>query len=310
MRAVVTGGAGFIGSHVVDALVERGDRVFVLDDLSRGLRQRVHPDAALIELDVRDRAALDAAFAEVRPERCFHLAAQADVRVSVADPGLDAAVNVVGTANVLAAALPHACRVVFASTGGAIYGDVEPIPTDETILPQPEAPYGCAKFCGEQYLALYGRLHGASHAALRLGNVYGPRQDPRGEAGVVSIFCGVLQRGEVPRVFGDGLQTRDYVHVADVVSAFLCASQVAPAGVWNVGWGREVSVLDLLERLAGVSGRAVEPRHEPPRPGELQRSALDAALAERELGWRPRVELEAGLRTVWDWVAAGEPVRG
>ena len=223
MRAIVTGGAGFIGSHVVDALVGRGDDVLVLDDLSSGRREHVDEDARLVVGDLRDAAVVDGAFADHRPECCFHLAAQADVRVSVAQPAFDSEVNVIGTIHVLEAARRHGAQVVLASTGGAIYGECE-APAPEDAPRRPLAPYGASKLAAEEYLATYERLYGGGHISLRYGNVYGPRQDPHGEAGVVAIFLGRLAGGEQPHVYGDGTQTRDYVFVGDVVTATLAAA--------------------------------------------------------------------------------------
>jgi UDP-glucose 4-epimerase len=306
VRAIVTGGAGFIGSHVVDALVARGDEVLVVDDLSSGRQENINEHVRLAVADVRDRDAIDAIFDEVRPEACFHLAAQANVRVSVERPAYDAEVNVVGTIRVLNAATRHGTRVVFASTGGAIYGECDG-PATEDAPRRPLAPYGTSKLAGEEYLALYNRLHGGSHTSLRYGNVYGQRQDPHGEAGVVAIFLGRLARREQPEVFGDGTQTRDYVYVSDVVEATL-AALTRPAGVFNVGTGGETSVLELLEACRRVAGVDVEPAFAPPRAGELQRSVLDPTLAERELGFRAQTALDEGLRATWDFVRRAEGV--
>ena len=298
MRAVVTGGAGFIGSHVADALLARGDEVHVVDNLATGKRAQVPAAATFHELDVCEP--LDALFADVRPEAVFHLAAQADVRVSVERPDFDATVNVIGTIRVLEAARPHGARVVLASTGGAIYGEcARPAREDDPRLPL--APYGTSKLAGEEYLATYNRLHGTSHVALRLANVYGPRQDPHGEAGVVAIFLRKLARGESPRIFGDGSQTRDYVYVGDVVRAGL-AAVARGGGVFNVGTGIETSVVELYADCRAVAGSTLEAELAPARLGELQRSVLDAGLAERELGWRPETTLEQGLRATWEWI--------
>jgi UDP-glucose 4-epimerase len=304
VQAIVTGGAGFIGSHVVDALVARGDSVHVIDNLSSGRRANVAEGAVLVEGDIRDAAAVDRTFDDVRPQACLHFAAQADVRVSVAQPDFDCEVNVLGTIRVLEAARRHGARVVFASTGGAIYGECER-PATEDSPRRPLAPYGASKLAGEEYLATYARLHGAGHVALRLGNVFGPRQDPHGEAGVVAIFLGLLAEGGTPRIFGDGRQSRDYVYVGDVVRATLAALDHS-GGVFNVGTGRETSVLELLAACRRVVGVAVEPEFAPPRTGELQRSFLDPALAERELGFRAEVELDEGLRATWEWVREKE----
>ena len=300
MRAIVTGGAGFIGSHVADALVERGDEVLVVDDLSRGRRENVDERATLAQVDIRDATAVDAVFAKHRPDACFHLAAQVDVRVSVEDPARDADVNVLGTVRVLEAARRHGTQVVFSSTGGAIYGECEG-PAPETSRREPLAPYGTSKLAGEEYLATYNRLYGTTHVALRYGNVYGPRQDPHGEAGVVAIFFGRLARGEPPRIFGDGRQSRDYVYVGDVVAATLAGCGRA-GGVFNVGTGRETSVLELANACMRVSGVSMELEFAPARLGELQRSVLDPSLAERALGWRSETSLDAGLAATWESV--------
>ncbi len=307
MRAIVTGGAGFIGSHVVDALAARGAEVVAFDDLSRGRRENVTDAATLVTGDVRDADAVADAFEELRPDVCFHLAAQADVRVSVADPGFDCEVNVLGTVRVLEAARRHGTQVVFSSTGGAMYGECDR-PAPETAPSEPLAPYGASKLAGEEYLAMYNRLHGTTHVALRYGNVYGPRQDPHGEAGVVAIFFGRLAAGEAPRVFGDGSQTRDYVYVGDVVTATLAARGRA-GGVFNVGTGRETSVVELADACRRVSGIDLEPVFAAPRLGELQRSVLDPALAARELGFRAATDLDAGLADTWASVRAEGEVR-
>lgn len=296
MRVIVTGGAGFIGSHVAEALVGRGDEVLVVDDLSTGRRENVPRGARFEPLDIRDEA-LGRLFDEVRPQVCFHLAAQASVPVSVERPHEDADVNVLGTIRVLEAARRHGTKVVFSSTGGAIYGDCEG-PMPEGSERRPMSPYGASKLAGEEYLALYRRLYGASHVALRYANVYGPRQDPQGEAGVVAIFFGRLAAGEPCRIFGDGLQTRDYVYVADVVRATLAAAD-HDGGVFNIGTGRETTVLDLYDACRRVAGNNTEPEFAPPRLGEARRSVVDASLAARELGWKPAVSLEEGLAATW-----------
>jgi UDP-glucose 4-epimerase len=308
MNALVTGGAGFIGSNLVDALLARGDEVTVVDDLSTGRRENLDgaltAGATLAEADIRDRAEIERIATEVRPEVVFHLAAQIDVRKSVADPAFDASINVGGTANVLEAARAGgARRVVFTSTGGAIYGEGEgqELPLSENAPLAPEAPYGQSKFAGEGYLALFERLYGLSTIPLRLGNVYGPRQDPLGEAGVIAIFCGRLREGERPTVFGDGKQTRDYIYVGDVVSAALAAAGSETTGPVNIGTGIETDVLELV-RLLGKLGDAesFEAELAPPRPGEVQRISIDPSRAERELGWKPQMGLEEGLRVTLD----------
>ena len=298
MRAIVTGGAGFIGSHVVDALVARGDDVHVIDDLSTGRRANIADGVPLHERDIRD--ALDDIFDDVRPDACFHLAAQADVRVSVERPDFDADVNVIGTIRVLEAARRHATQIVFSSTGGAIYGECDE-PARETFARRPLAPYGASKLAGEEYLEMSNRLHGTRHVSLRYANVYGPRQNPHGEAGVVAIFLGRLKDGATPRIYGDGSQTRDYAYVADVVDATLAA--LGHVGVYNVGTGIETSVVALYELCRRVAGSDTQAELAPPRLGELQRSVLDPGLAARELGWRPEHRLEDGVRATWESIA-------
>ena len=301
MTVLVTGGAGFIGSHVAEALVARGKDVVVLDDLSSGKRENLPEGAELVEGDIREPQ--DELFAGVKPDVCFHLAAQADVRVSVARPEHDARINVIGTINLLEAAREHGTQLVFSSTGGAIYGECDG-PAPEDAPRQPLAPYGTSKLAGEEYLATYNRLHGTKHVALRYGNVYGPRQDPHGEAGVVAIFFKRFLSGEQPKVFGDGKQTRDYVYVVDVVRATLAAAE-RDGGVYNVGTGRETSVVELFDLCRRVAGKeSVEPEFAPPRPGELQRSVLDVSRAVDELGWRPEHSLEEGLRETWESMSA------
>jgi UDP-glucose 4-epimerase len=296
MDAVVTGGAGFIGSHVADALLERGGRVAVIDNLTGGRRDRVPAGAEFHELDVRDHDAMQAVFDDLQPAAVFHLAAQADVRASVEDPGFDADVNVCGTIAVLECARSTGARVVFSSTGGALYGEAEMIPSPEATEPAPMSPYGTSKHGAELYLGLFNRLYGTRHVVLRYGNVYGPRQDPHGEAGVVAIFFGRLTSGETPLIFGDGRQTRDYVYVGDVVAANMAAlAYEGPHRAFNIGTQTETDVIDLLAESQRVAGTDVTPEHRPARLGELDRSCLDIALAQRELGWQPAMPLGEGL---------------
>jgi UDP-glucose 4-epimerase len=300
VAVLVTGGAGFIGSHVVEALAARGEDVVVLDDLSTGKRENVPAGVELVVRDIRDGVA--DVFASVEPTVCYHLAAQMDVRVSVARPDHDAQINVLGTVNVLEAAREQGTKVVFSSTGGAIYGECDG-PAPEEAPRRPIAPYGTSKLAAEEYLATYNRLYEAGHISLRYGNVYGPRQDPHGEAGVVAIFFSKLRAEETPTVFGDGSQERDYVFVGDVVRATLAAPE-RDGGVFNVGTGRATSVVDLLELCQRAAGTSLEPEFAPPRPGELQRSVLDTSRAVDELGWRSERSLEDGLRETWEFFRA------
>jgi len=296
VRAVVTGGAGFIGSNLVEALLARGDDVTVVDDLSSGKRENLNAAAIFVERDIRD--GLDLAGADV----VFHLAAQADVQTSMQRPDHDATVNVVGTVHVLEAAREAGAHVVFSSTGGAIYGECDrPAPEDSKL--EPVSPYGIAKVCGEQYLAGWNRIHGSGHVVLRFANVYGPRQDSGLEGGVVAIFLERMARGRETIVFGDGSQTRDFVYVGDVVDAALAAAGHR-GGTYNVGTGRETSVAELHAACRAVSGSENEPRLEPARLGDAQRSVLDVSRIERDLGWRARTTLEDGLRRTWEWTAA------
>ncbi len=300
MRSLVTGGAGFIGSNLVDALLDRGDEVTIVDNVSTGRRENVSNAlsgaAELVEADIRDAEAMVELVAEVRPQTIFHLAAQIDVRRSTADPAFDARVNVEGTINMLEAARRGAvARFVNSSTGGAIYGEGRTLPAPEDHPVAPEAPYGQSKFAAEGYCELFRRLHGLSTVSLRYGNVFGPRQDPLGEAGVVAIFCGRLLDGGRPTVFGDGLQTRDYVYVDDIVSANLAAAGSTVSGSFNVGTGVQTTVLELVDTLGAMTEASFEPEHAPERPGEVRHIALDASKARAELGWEARLDVPGGL---------------
>jgi UDP-glucose 4-epimerase len=295
--AIVTGGAGFIGSHVVDRLLEEGCRVVVVDDLSYGDAGRVASDATLETIDIVDRGALDRVLDKAQPTAIFHLAAQSSVTVSVKDPGRDCAVNVQGTLNVLEAAKRHRTPVVFTSTGGALYGNEAPIPTSEDRIPAPLAPYGASKWAGEAYVSTWARSSGLPHAVCRLANVYGPRQSPHGEAGVVSIFSYRLWRGDSPVLFGHGRPTRDYIHVRDVVSAMLKASGVN--GVFNIATGTETEVASLLAILQRAAGTAIKPELADLREGELERSCMDPSRARHELNWSAEIGLQEGLATTY-----------
>ena len=300
MKTLVTGGAGFIGSNLVDALIERGDDVVVIDDISTGKRANLEAaaqkGAQLAELDIRDAQAVSDAVGRAQPEAIFHLAAQIDVRKSVADPAHDSSINVGGTINVLRAAKTHeVARIVNTSTGGAIYGEGQVLPAPEDHPVAPEAPYGLSKFCAEQYCELFRRLHGLNTLSLRYGNVFGPRQDPLGEAGVIAIFCGALLEHRTPQIFGDGEQTRDYIYVGDVVEANLRAAAAEATGAINIGRGVQTSVVEIVRALARHSDNGFQATHGPARPGEVQHIYLDTSRAREELGWEARVDLDEGL---------------
>lgn len=315
MRAVVTGGAGFIGSNIVDALLDEGAVVLVIDDLSRGTRAHLDEalarGAQLVALDIRDGVAVEETFRSFRPELVFHLAAQIDVRVSLVEPARDAAVNVLGSVNVFAAA--HAVgahRVVNTSTGGAIYGATVVVPTPENVPPDPPSAYGLSKLTAERYARWFRRVRGLDVVTLRYGNVYGPRQDPRGDAGVIAIFCDRVLAGHRPIVYGDGRQTRDYIFVSDIVAANLAAASAEGLAhdEYNIGTGTEVSVLELAQAVAaaaGVDPPAFEPDFAPARPGELDRSCLDVTRARHDLGLPPPMPLAEGLAHTLGWVRTG-----
>ena len=313
MVVLVTGGAGFIGSHLVDALLERGDEVAILDNFSSGKRENISgalaSGAGLLEGDILDRAFVSDAVSELRPAAIIHLAAQGEVQRSIHEPAFDATVNVVGTVNMLEAARAASCdRFVLASTGGAIYGEGSGIelPAPESAPLETLCPYGQSKLAAEQYLTLYGRMYGSGSVALRFANVYGPRQNPKGEAGVVAIFAELLLDGERPVVFGDGSQTRDYVYVDDVIRAVISALDSDISGPVNIGTGVETGLLDLISGIGragaglgpagGSADPGFEPTFEPKRPGEVQRISIDPARARRELNWNADTNLDEGLR--------------
>jgi UDP-glucose 4-epimerase len=300
--AIVTGGAGFIGSHVVDALLAEGYEVTVIDDLSSGDAARVPAGADLRELDIVDLHALEAVVAEIQPRAIFHLAAQASVVASVEDPGRDCEVNVKGTLNVVEAAGRCGASVVFTSTGGALYGDDVPMPTPEERIPAPLSPYGASKWAAEAYVKTWSLSSGVPHAVCRLGNVYGPRQSPHGEAGVVAIFSHHLHTDRAPKLYGQGSPTRDYVYVSDVVGALLAAS--GRSGTYNIATQVETDVATVWSELSEAAGKQIEPVLAELRPGELKRSCLDSGLAERELGWRAEVPLGEGLRLTYEALVA------
>ena len=290
---LVTGGAGFIGSHVVDALVDAGNEVIVIDDLSSGDPDRVNQAATLETVDITDRSKLDPLVDRASPTAIYHLAAQASVTASVTNPLRDCQVNVEGTLNLLEGARRCRAPLVFTSTGGALYGNEAPVPTPETFIPSPLAPYGASKWSAEAYVNTWANSTGLAHAVTRLGNVYGPRQSPHGEAGVVAIFSHALWSGERPRMFGRGRPTRDYIHVVDVVEAMLRAT--GTRGTFNVATGIETSVQELYSILARAADSSIEPELLPLREGELERSCMDTSHAQDVLGWRARIPLADGL---------------
>ncbi|MEN3203463.1 MAG: NAD-dependent epimerase/dehydratase family protein [Atribacterota bacterium] len=303
MTILVTGGAGFIGSHVVDAYLEAGFSVVVVDNLVTGSKKNLNPRARFYEVDIRNREALSAVFARERPQFVNHHAAQVNLRFSVDDPLFDASVNILGTLNVLELSKEFGVqKIIFASTGGALYGEVEYLPVPEEYTPMPLSPYGVAKHAVECYLRYYEAIWGIPYVALRYGNVYGPRQDPKGEAGVIAIFSQRILRGEPCIVFGDGRQTRDYVFVEDVARANLLALS-APSGAYNIGTGRETSVLELLALLECAAGRKIEVVFAEERKGEISRIALSIEKARKVLSWEPWVSLEEGLLKTFLWFA-------
>jgi UDP-glucose 4-epimerase len=308
---IVTGGAGFIGSHVTERFLGEGWAVHIIDNLVSGKRENIAAGATFHELDIRD-AASAALIASVKPDVLVHLAAQMDVRKSVDDPMYDASVNVVGSLNLGEAVRKQSprTRIVFASTGGALYGDNTTPPNFEDFKKDPESPYAITKLTFEYYLAYYGRVHELDAVAMRFGNVYGPRQDPHGEAGVVAIFCGRILEGRPLTIFGDGSQTRDYVYVGDVAEAlwFAATKPLPPIGLldargFNVGTGIGTSVVELARILNEAAGSSVPIEFAPKRPGEAQDSFVDISKAERLLGWRPRVTLAQGLANSFRWAA-------
>jgi UDP-glucose 4-epimerase len=305
LKILVTGGAGFIASHVVDALVDRGDDVVVVDDLSTGDRRNLNPEARFFELDIRNPAVAELIRAE-RPQAISHHAAQMSVSRSVADPMFDAEVNVVGSLNVVLAAIELGSRVVFSSTGGALYGDAEVIPTPETAPAWPVSPYGISKLSVEHYLFGFHSIRGLSYTALRYANVYGPRQNPHGEAGVVAIFCEGLLGKRAFKINGAGTDTRDYIYVDDIVRANLVALDSNVCDHFNVGTGRQTDTNTIYHLLAERLGKPLDVEHGPARPGDLKASALDSTKISRELGWKPEVSLEDGIARTVEWFVAQE----
>ena len=304
MRILVTGGAGFIGSHLVDALVAtKAEEVFVFDDFSTGKRYRMNPKATIYQIDLRAGSGVASAVAKVKPEVIVHLAAQMDVRRSVADPAFDAQVNLIGFLNLMESARAHGLkRVIFSSSGGAIYGEQESLPCNEDAPMRPVSPYGVAKMATEAYLYFYKAEYGIDYMSLRFGNVYGPRQDPHGEAGVVAIFCGRILDKKPVTIYGTGEQTRDYVYVSDVVRAIVAALKSKQSGVaLNIGTGIETNVNELFSTLAAIADFPTHPEHAAARPGEQMRSVISPARAAKVLGWRPEKKLKSGLEETFQY---------
>ncbi|MGE5444425.1 MAG: NAD-dependent epimerase/dehydratase family protein [Ignavibacteriales bacterium] len=301
MKILITGGAGFIGSYVADAFIREGHKVLIVDNLSTGIEENIPREADFVKCDIRERTLLEKVFSDFKPDMVNHHAAQINVRQSVEDPTFDAEVNIIGTLNLLELSVRHRIkRFIFASTGGAIYGEPEKLPADETTPPMPISPYGASKYAVENYLGYYRAVYGLEYVALRYSNVYGPRQNPHGEAGVVAIFCSRIISGKPCMIFGDGSQTRDYVFAEDVARANILGIN-APVGKYNIGTEIETSVNELVTVLRRAAGRKFEVEYAPPRPGEVQRISLDTNLAKRVLGWSPKVNLEDGIGQTWRW---------
>jgi UDP-glucose 4-epimerase len=301
MKIIVTGGAGFIGSNIVDALIKDGHEVAVVDNLSTGREENVNASAQFFNTDITDAEALENVFENFRPEVIFHVAAQIDVRKSVDDPAFDAETNVIGSVNLFKLAVNYGVRrIVYSSTGGALYGEPKALPATEETPIEPLSPYGVAKYCVENYLNYFKRLYGLERVILRYANVYGPRQDPLGEAGVVAIFTGKILKGEKPVIYGDGTQTRDYVYVDDVVRANLIAL-AGKEGVYNIGTGIETSVNDLVNVFGKVLQAEISPQYTQARKGEVHRISLEGELAKKELGFAPKVSIEEGLKKTIEW---------
>ncbi len=304
MKILVTGGAGFIGSHVVDAYIQLGHEVVVVDNFSTGSWDNVNPAAKVYELDVRERQGIREVFERERPDVVNHHAAQVNVRASLDDPLTDVEINVVGTVNLLDAAAKGGVRkFIFISSGGAVYGEAEKVPTPEDYPPQPISHYGAAKLAGEHYCHVYYVVYGMPYVVLRYANVYGPRQNPKGEAGVTAVFAQLMLQGKRPRIFGDGSKTRDYVHVADVARANVLALEYEGVGVFNIGTGRQITDRQVFDAVAEAVGYEGEPEYTDFRPGEVMHSAVDCARAERELGWKPEIVFEEGVRSVVEYQA-------
>jgi UDP-glucose 4-epimerase len=301
MKILVTGGAGFIGSNVVDALVKDGHEVTVLDNLSTGKEENINPEVKFYNIDLLDIESLEFVFREFKPDVVNHHAAQIDVRKSVEDPAFDAETNIIGSINLFELSINYGVRrIIFSSTGGALYGELEKLPVDEDTPIEPISPYGVAKYCVENYLNYFKRLYGIERVILRYANVYGPRQDSLGEAGVVAIFAGKILKGEKPVIYGDGNQTRDYIYVEDVVKANVLAFE-GKEGIYNIGTGKETSVNELINVFSNVLGKEIKLEYAPPRKGEVSRISLDGEKVKKELSFVPKYSLEEGIRKTIEW---------
>lgn len=306
MKILVTGGAGFIGSHVVDKLIENGHNVIIIDNLSTGQRKNINSRAKFIETDITDFARMEKIFAEEKPEIIYHLAAQMDVRKSVEDPLFDAKNNILGSYNLVNLAIRHqAKKFIFSSSGGATYGDTDNRPTRETEKEWPLSPYGIAKLTVDKYLNYAYHIYGLKYTSLRYGNVYGPRQNPRGEAGVIAMFFGKMLRGEQPIINGDGLQTRDYVFVTDVARANLLALEnMEKIGIFNVGTGVETDVVQLFSQINSHFGNTFQEEHGATKLGEQKTSCLSYAKIEKEMGWKPAINFTEGIELTYKWFSS------
>jgi len=308
MKIMVTGGAGFIGSWVADSYISNGHEVLIFDDLSSGRLENINAKAKFVKGDIRDRSLVKSVMNDFKPDVVNHHAAQIDVRKSVEDPAYDAEVNIIGSITLLENSVKHGVKkFVFASTGGAIYGEPEDIPADESTPPMPISAYGTSKYAVEKYLEYYRHIYSLDFVALRYANVYGPRQNPHGEAGVVAIFCSRILSGRTCLIYGDGSQTRDYVFVGDVARANVLALN-SKSGSYNIGTGVETSVNDLVSELGVASGRVFNTEYAGARAGEVLRISLEADLAEEVLGWEPRVFLDEGIRNTWEWFRASNNI--
>ncbi|MGQ9705502.1 MAG: NAD-dependent epimerase/dehydratase family protein [bacterium] len=308
MRSIVSGGAGFIGSHLVDRLVENGDYVLVIDNLSTGKEIFINRRASFIKGDIIDRNLVNEIFSDFKPDYLFHLAAQIDVRHSFEDPLFDADVNITGSLNLIEMGRKYNIkRIIFASSGGTVYGEPKIRPISENETTEPVSPYGLSKLIVEKYLNLYKRIHNIDYVSLRLGNVYGPRQNPKGECGVFSIFTMKMLKGERPTIYGDGTATRDYVYISDVIDAFIIASRnESPVGEYNIGTGIELSTRDVFNTIAKMTGYRDEPYYTDPKPCEVYQISLDITKAKKLLNWQPKIGLEEGVKILIDYIRENE----